>query len=348
MKTCKVLLLGYGVAGKAFARILNKTHDDILKEKGIDVKVVGITTGSRGSLVYQGGLNLAEATRQLEEEGRFDPKGPHYSKVDSLTAAEMLDYDVLMELTPLNIFTGQPATDHIKAALQRGKHAVSANKGPLAWHYKELRDIAKNNKCGFFFETTVMAGTPTFNMADHCLQFCEIDKIEGILNATTNYILKEMAKDVPIDDIMRSGREQGFLEADPSMDTEGWDASAKLTVLMNVLMDADLTPDKIDRTGITGVTAEDIAAAKARGNVIKLMCRGTKDADGTITATVRPEEIPAGDVFAGEDLAAVYSLYTDLMGKLTFLQYGLETTQTGYGVFADLCRVLDWMNGSIA
>ena len=348
MKTCKVLLLGYGVAGKAFARILNKTHDDILKEKGIDVKVVGITTGSRGSLVYQGGLDLAEATRQLEEEGRFDPNGPHYSKVDSLTAAEMLDYDVLMELTPLNIFTGQPATDHIRTALNRGKHAVSANKGPLAWHYAELRDLAKKNGCGFFFETTVMAGTPTFNMADHCLQFCEIGKIEGILNATTNYILKEMAKDVPIDDIMRSGREQGFLEADPSMDTEGWDASAKLTVLMNVLMDAGLTPDKIDRTGISSVTAADIEAAKARGNVIKLMCRGTKNSDGTVTATVRPEEIPATDVFAGEDLAAVYSLYTDLMGKLTFLQYGLETTQTGYGVFADLCRVLDLMNGSFA
>ena len=65
-------------------------------------------------------------------------------------------------------------------------------------------------------------------------------------------------------------------------------------------------------------------------------------------ATVRPEEIPANDVFAGEDLAAVYSLYTDLMGKLTFLQYGLETTQTGYGVFADLCRVLDFMNGERA
>ena len=347
MKTCKVLLLGYGVAGKAFARILNKTHEDILEKKGIDVRVVGITTGSRGSLVCPDGLDLAEATRQLEEEGRFDPAGPCFSTVDSMTAAKELDYDVLMELTPLNIFTGQPATDHIKAALERGKCAVSANKGPLAWHYKELRDLAEQNGTRFFFETTVMAGTPTFNLADHCLQFCKIDKIEGILNATTNFILKEMAKDVPIDEIMRRGREQGFLEADPSMDTEGWDASAKLTVLMNVLMDAGLTPDKIDRTGITGVTAEDIAAAKTRGNVIKLMCRGTKDADGNVTATVRPEEIPANDVFAGEDLAAVYSLYTDLMGKLTFLQYGLETTQTGYGVFADLCRVLDFMNGGV-
>jgi homoserine dehydrogenase len=348
MKTCKVLLLGYGVAGKAFARILNKTHGGILAEKGIDVKVVGITTGSRGCLYCADGIDLAEATRQLEEEGKFDPGRQDYCETDSLTAAKEWEYDVLMELTPLNIFTGQPATEHIKAALTRGKHAASANKGPLAWHYAELRDLAKQNGCGFFFETTVMAGTPTFNMADHCLQFCEISRIEGILNATTNYILKEMGKGVPIDDIMRSGREQGFLEADPSMDTEGWDASAKLTVLMNVLMDAGLTPDKIDRTGISGVTADDIEAAKSRGNVIKLMCRGTKDADGKITATVRPEEIPANDVFAGEDLAAVYSLYTDLMGKLTFLQYGLETTQTGYGVFADLCRVLDFMNGERA
>ncbi len=343
MKTCRVLLLGYGVAGKAFARILEKTYQSILKEKGIDVKIVGITTGSRGSLLCADGIDLAEATRQLEEEGRFDPHGACYSTVDSMTAAAQWDYDVLMELTPLNIFTGEPATTHIKTALGRGKHAISANKGPLAWHYAELRDLAKEKGCCFFFETTVMAGSPTFDMADHCLQFCTIDKIHGILNATTNYILKEMGKGVPYDEIMKAGREQGFLEADPSMDTEGWDAAAKLTVLMNVLMDAGLTPDKIDRTGITGVSMEDIEAAKSRGKVIKLLCKGEKAADGTITATVKPTEIPADDVFAGEDLVAVVSLNTDLMGKLTLIQYGLETTQTGYGVFIDLCRVLDWM-----
>ncbi|MBQ2218934.1 MAG: hypothetical protein II418_08335 [Firmicutes bacterium] len=343
MKQCKVLMLGYGVAGKAFARILQKTHEQILSDKGIDVKVIGITTGSRGSLLCEDGIDLAEATRQLEEEGRFDPQGACYSTADSMTAAAQWDYDVLMELTPLNIFTGEPATTHIKTALGRGKHAISANKGPLAWHYKELRDLAKEKGCCFFFETTVMAGSPTFDMADHCLQYCKIDKIHGILNATTNFILKEMGKGVPYDEILKAGREQGFLEADPSMDTEGWDASAKLTVLMNVLMDAGLTPDKVDRTGIAGVTMADIEAAKSRGKVIKLLCKGEKAADGTITASVKPTEIPADDVFAGEDLVAVVSLNTDLMGKLTLIQYGLETTQTGYGVFIDLCRVLDWM-----
>ena len=343
MKQCKVLMLGYGVAGKAFARILQKTKEKIQADKGIEPVVVGITTGSRGSLYCAEGIDLAEATRQLEEEGRFDPAGPCFTTADSMTAAAQWDYDVLMELTPLNIFTGEPATTHIKTALSRGKHAISANKGPLAWHYKELRDLAKEKECCFFFETTVMAGSPTFDMADHCLQYCTIDKIHGILNATTNFILKEMGKGVPYDEILKAGREQGFLEADPAMDTEGWDASAKLTVLMNVLMDAGLTPDKVDRTGITGVTMEDIESAKSRGKVIKLLCKGEKAADGTITASVKPTEIPADDVFAGEDLVAVVSLNTDLMGKLTLIQYGLETTQTGYGVFIDLCRVLDWM-----
>ena len=66
--------------------------------------------------------------------------------------------------------------DHIRKALSRGKHAVSANKGPLAWYYRELRDLAKEKGVCFFFETTVMAGTPVFNMADNCLQYCKIDK----------------------------------------------------------------------------------------------------------------------------------------------------------------------------
>ena len=92
---------------------------------------------------------------------------------------------------------------------------------------------------------------------------------------------------------------------------------------------------------VDGITAEDIEAAASRGNVIKLMCRGTKNPDGTIYAKVAPEEIPATDIFADEKLVAVVSLYTDLMGKLTMLQYGLETTQTGYGVFIDMCRVID-------
>jgi len=340
MKQFSVAMLGYGIAGKAFARILNQTHDDILKDTGYDVKVVAIATGSRGTLLNPKGIDLVEATRQLEEEGHFDEKSGEYSTLNSMEVLEQVEYDCMLELTPLNIFTGLPAADHIRTALNRGKHAVSANKGPLAWYYRELRDLAKEKGVFFYYETTVMAETPVFNMAENCLSYCTIDRVEGIFNATTNYILKEMEKGTPYDEILKAGREQGFMEADTSMDTQGWDATAKLTVLMNVLMDAGITPMDIDRTGIEEVTLEDIKAAKERGNVIKLMCRGEKDKDGKIHGKVAPEEISANDVFADKNLVAVVSLYTDLMGKLTMLQYGLETTQTGYGVYVDTVRII--------
>lgn len=341
MKQFSVAILGYGNAGKAFARILDQTHDEIVAKTGYDVKVVAITTGSRGSLYCMDGIDLKEATRQLEEEGKFDKNYYAFSTMNSMEVVETVDYDAVLELTPLNIETGLPAADHIRKALNRGKHAVSANKGPLVWYYRELRDLAKEKGVCFFFETTVMAGTPVFNMVDNCLQYCKIDRVEGIFNATTNYILKEMAKNVPMDEIVRAGKEGGFMEADISMDTKGWDATAKLTILLNVLMDAGITPDMVDRTGIEEVTLEDIKAADERGNVIKLLCSGTKDENGNVVGKVAPTEVPKGDVFTDEKLVAVVSLYTDLMGKLTMLQYGLETTQTGYGVFIDTVRILD-------
>lgn len=340
MKRISVALLGFGVAGQAFSRILLKTHDAILRDTGYDAVVTAIVTGSRGTLYNPQGLDLAEALRQMNEEGRFDEKSPDFSSMNAFEIVDTAEYDVVCELTPLNIETGLPAVDHIRRALNRGKHVISANKGPVARFYRELKNLAGEKGVCLFFETTVMAGTPLLNLADECLPYCKIDRIEGILNATTNYILKEMAKGVPEDEIVRRGREEGFMEADISMDTEGWDATAKLTVLMNVLMDAGVTPDDIDRTGIGSVTAEDIKKAAERGNDIKLMCTAERTADGKIYGKVAPEEIPDRDVFSDENLVAVVSLYTDLMGKITVLQYGLETTQTGYGVFSDLIRVI--------
>ena len=98
MKQFSVAMLGYGIAGKAFARILNQTHDEIMEKTGYDVKVVAITTGSRGSLYCMDGIDLKEATRQLEEEGRFDVNSPAYSKMNSMEVVEKVDYDVVLEL----------------------------------------------------------------------------------------------------------------------------------------------------------------------------------------------------------------------------------------------------------
>lgn len=339
MKECKVAMLGFGVAGKAFSRILCDNRQGILRKTGYDVKVTTISTATRGTLNDPQGIDLDRAIRQVEEQGHFDRSAEGYCEWSAMDMVEKADYDVLLELTPLNIWTGQPAIDHIKGAMHRGRHVVSANKGPIAWAYRELRDLAREKGVCFFYETTVMAGMPVFNMADYCLEYAKISEVKGILNATTNYILEQMELGIPKDKIYENGRKGGFMEADPSMDVDGYDAAAKLTSLLNVLMDAGITPDQIDRTGIGDVTQEEVMSAVARGNKLKLICHGTI-VDGKVHGTVRPEEIPETDAFAGPDVVAVVSLTTDLMGRLTLVQYGLEPAQTGYGVFIDLIRVL--------
>lgn len=314
-------------------------HDEIAEKTGYDVQVVAITTGSRGALVCEQGIDLAWAMQEIETKGRFDPEGAHFSTMDSMAVIRTVDYDAILELTPINIYTGQPAIDHIKTAMNRGRHVISANKGPIAWAFRELNDLAKEKGVCFYYETTVMAGTPLFNMADNCLQYCKISEIRGILNATTNYVLEEMTKGIPMAEIMENGKKGGFMEADPSMDMKGWDAAAKLTSLMNVLMDANMTPDRIDRVGIEEVTPEEIRQAEAEGCKIKLLCHGRIE-NGAVVGTVKPTKLPKEHPFCGSDVVAAVSLDTDLMGKVTVIQYGLETTQTGYGVFIDLIRVL--------
>lgn len=115
----------------------------------------------------------------------------------------------------------------------------------MAWYYREILKAAREAGVLFFYETTVMDGTPVFNLAENTLKLCHITEIKGILNSTTNYILEEMEKDKPYEDIIAEGRRRGFIEADMSMDTNGYDAAAKLVVLMNVLMNAGLTPDDV-------------------------------------------------------------------------------------------------------
>lgn len=193
----------------------------------------------------------------------------------------------------------------------------------------------------FFYETTVMDGTPVFNLVDHDLQLCRVTEISGILNTTTNYILEEMAAGKDYDAIIAEGRRRGFIEADAAMDIEGYDAAAKVTALLNALMDAKITPDMVERKGIEDITVDDIKAAENRGKVIKLLCRGAL-INGQVAASVKPTEVDKTDMLATIDsTSSVVSITTDLMGKLSVIEHAPEIEQTAYGIFGDVLRVLE-------
>lgn len=341
MNNLKIALLGFGNAGIGFAKMLTEKQEEIRKAYGRGVAVTAIATHSKGTILNPDGIDLAKAWRDAETLGRFaeDTKG-----LCDMTASEVIeaaDCDVVCELTPLNIFTGQPAIDHIKKAFACGKHVVSANKGPIAWAFDELDAIAKEKGLCFFYETTVMDGTPIFNLMEHTLKFCKVTEVSGILNSTTNYILEELAAGKPYDAILEAGKKMGFIEADPAMDIEGYDAAAKVTALLNVLMKAGITPEDVDRTGIEKITEADIAAAAEQGKVIKLLCRGRLE-NGRVLASVKPVEVDKSDMLASIDsTTSVVSITTDLMGKLSVIEHAPEIEQTAYGVFGDVIRVLE-------
>ena len=341
MRNLKIAMMGFGNAGQAFARLLLEKKQEIREKYNCNTEVIAITTGSRGSLVNESGINLEKACDDIEQMKHFDTESADYSVMGSMEAANDLNYDVLIELTPLEIFSGQPAINHIAVALNRGKHAITANKGPIAWAFESLRKLAKEQGVLFYYETTVMDGTPVYNLVDETLKLCRVTEVKGILNSTTNFILEELAKGKEYEDVLEEGRQRGFVEADPSMDIEGWDAAAKTTALLNVLMGADITPLQIERKGIEGITIAQIKAAEARGKVIKLICRGAIE-DGKVIGSVGPEEIDKNDLLATiTGTSSVVSITTDLMGTVSVVEHDPEIGQTAYGVLSDLVRVIN-------
>lgn len=334
MKTLDLCLLGFGAAGRAFARLLLEKRADIRVRYDADVRVTAIATARHGSLTDESGIDLLQALETVESDGSLP------GREDSLTLARTAAYDVLIEATPLNIRTGQPAIDHIRAALERGRHAVTANKGPVAWAWDELRALAEKKGVRLFCETTVMDGAPVYNLCDHTLPLAQVTEISGILNSTTNFILERLAAGEEYEAILAEGRRLGFVEADPAMDVDGYDAAAKITALANVLMGAHTTPDRVERTGIGGITAADLRAAAERGHVIKLLCRAWRE-DGRVRTRVAPVKVCQGDLLATIDAtSSVISLTTDLMGKLSVVEHAPMIQQTAYGIFSDVLRVL--------
>ena len=341
MENLKLALLGFGNAGQAFCRLLLEKQDKIRDTYETDVTVTAIATASKGNIYDPKGIDLEAALEDVCTSGRFSEKH-RLTQLSTMELARQADYDVLVEMTPLNIFTGQPAADHIKTAFSRKKHAITANKGPVAWFFRELAAMAREAGVCFFYETTVMDGTPVFNLAEHTLKMAEVTEVSGILNSTTNFILEELALGADYDDIMERGRNLGFIEADPAMDIEGYDAAAKITALLNVLMDAGITPDQVKRKGIEDITVNDIKDAASRGKVIKLLCRGVRRDDGSVEATVGPAEVSKDDILAGiNSTTSIVSITTDLMKKVSIIEHEPEIEQTAYGVFGDLLRVLD-------
>lgn len=246
---------------------------------------------------------------------------------------------VCIETTVLDIRGGEPASSHTRAALSGGAHLVTANKGPVAFAYRELAALARETGRAFLFEGAVMDGIPVFNLVRETLPAVRITGFRGVVNSTTNHILTRLEQGDSFDAALAQMQRDGIAEADPSLDVDGWDAAAKTAALMNVLMDARVTPHDIARQGIRGVSPDAAKAAIAAGKRLRLVASAQRSPSGT-AGRVSLERVPAADPLGTLDgQQNALFLQTDLLGEVGIMQRGGGLTQTAYAVVSDLCRI---------
>lgn len=302
---------------------------------GIDWKLTGLASRRLGWIANPDGLDTtALLANQLP--------GPDHRAAASTNVREWLDAseaDILFEASSLNRRTGQPAIDHLKAALECGAHAISANKGPIVHAYRDLRDLASAKKRKFLFESTVMDGTPIFSLFPHSLPAVELRGFRGILNSTTNVVLTEIEKGLSFEDAVKRAQDLGVAETDPSDDLDGWDAAVKVAALVIVLMDTPIKLDEIERRGIRTVSPDEVRAARAAGMRYKLICCAERTSDG-VRASVRPEQLPMSDPLALlEGTTSALRLETDVFG-LSIIEHKPGVIATAYGLLADFIRAV--------
>jgi homoserine dehydrogenase len=349
-----LLLVGFGHVGRRFAQLLQEKSVSLRRDYGLSWRVVGIATRHHGSAFDARGLDVVKALKLAEaglpldvltgaESGRM--LAPDASGLDLIRHAtgesklRRLQHLVLVETTLLDIERGQPATDHVTAALRGGAHVVTANKGPVAFAYRELQSMAELAHRAFLFEGAVMDGVPLFNLVRETLPVVEITGFRGVINATTNYILTAMEEGRTFDEALSEMQAAGIAEADPSFDVDGWDAAAKTAALMNVLMRGSATPRTIDRTGIRNVTKAMIQDAASRGRRIRLVASAERTG-GTVSGRVAPVELAARDPLANlTGLQNMITLETDVLGTIGIQQGDGGLIQTAYALVSDLVAI---------
>jgi homoserine dehydrogenase len=331
-------LLGFGNVGRAFARLLQRKETELETDYGITFIVTGIATGRHGIAIDPNGIDLDKAIELFES-------GQSLSPISQLPITNSQDFinsvpaDVLFENSPVNHRNGEPAVTHLRTALERGMHAITANKGPVVHAYRELTELARANGRKFYFESTVMDGAPIFSLFRSTLPAAKVISFRGILNSTTNLILGRMETGESFDDAVKYCQKIGLAETDPSGDVDGWDAAIKVAALATVLMGFPLKPRQVDRTGIRGITAPMVLDAKMQGRRWKLVCTAEKDGR-IVKGRVAPELVDSSSpLYSVEGSSSIVEFRTDTLSSLSIIEGNPGPETTAYGLLADFINV---------
>ncbi len=339
-RTVKLCLIGFGNVGQAFILLAERKKELLEKDYGVKLIITAIATGRHGRAIDPDGIDTGKAIDLYQKGHSLESLSKEKTPRDMREFIAKSQADFLLEISPVSYQDGQPAITHIRAAFENDMHAVSANKGPVAHAYKELSDLAKSKGRQFLFESTVMDGAPVFSVVRESMPGIEIRGFEGILNSCTNLIIGQMEDGYTFEEAVEYAQSIGIAETDPSGDIDGWDAAIKVALLSTVLMGEAITPQQVEREGISDLSATEAQQALKDGGRWKLVCRAEAE-DGIFTARVAPEIVPpSSPLYSVNGTSSIMIFHTDVLPALGILESNPGPDTTAFGLLADILSII--------
>jgi homoserine dehydrogenase len=329
MTGMRVALLGFGSVGQGVGRMLG--------EKDLPLTLTAIAD-SKGGVIDPKGISIPEAFARKKKTGSCGrPK---------VTASDIVKsdaYDILVEVTPTNMATGEPALTHIRTALGLGRHVVTSNKGPVALAHRELMALAAKKGVALRYEATVCGAIPIVKTLREGLLGNDVAALFGVMNGTCNYILTRMEDEgLTYDQALGEAQEMGYAEKDPTYDVKGLDTAIKLVILANTVWGMDAKLADVDVTGIDLITPQAIQLAMDEEVAIRLIGEVIPSRD---LLRVSPRIIPRSHPLLVEGTLNAVTVVTDMAGELTFIGKGAGSVETASAVIGDLLSIREQYAG---
>ncbi|MDD8025010.1 MAG: homoserine dehydrogenase [Acidobacteriota bacterium] len=337
MKNVPVVLTGYGNVGRAFVRLLTDKRLECARRYGLELDLKAVLRRSGGWLAK--GCDDAEA---LTSSGASVALESHPGWVPGLTfdsAIDRLTPGVLAEATPSNWRTGEPQLAFLHSALDAGWNVAAASKGALVVDFRGLTEKARSRGLALKYSGATAAALPTVDVAAIALAGASIERIDGILTGTTNYILSRLEAGESFADALIEAQAKGIAELDPSMDIDGWDTACKLLLISNAAAGTNLTLADIPVEGIRNVSAAMLADARKEGRAVKLLGRLTIQ-DGRVKAEVKPVAVePSHPLHGITGTVKGIAFMTDTMGTVVVTGGKSDPRGTAAAMLKDIINI---------
>ncbi|MED1567763.1 homoserine dehydrogenase [Bacillus paramycoides] len=311
----QVVLSGYGTVGREFIKLLNEKHLYINETYGIDLVVSGVI-GRNIAIHNEEGLSINDLLLYGGGTVAIEKYIEHYPENRGTIN---INGTVLVESTATNLKNGNPGKQYMEQAIENQMDVVAISKGALVTAWSELNEEARISGSRIRYSGATAAALPTLDIGQLSLAGCHIEKIEGILNGTTNYILTKMyEEDKTFEEALHEAQIKGIAETNPLLDISGMDSACKLLLLTNSLMGTEYSLKDIHIEGIEDIKKEQIQNVKEQNKSIKLIASAYKDDDGKINVKVQPcdieKEHPLANINGTEK---GITFFTDTMGQVT-------------------------------